>query len=193
MMIPLTFITSSYYYHWPSSPPTFQRVYSRAQAMCQPRTQDPTWKAGFLYHDDDEDDRLTMIIYDHDHDDEDDDNDNIWSPPEQIPLCRPSWHGGSKDGSGVSSHEVQSLPGVPGNDHDDYDHDSYDTDIMIMIILTTMRRTWTWSASWAFPASAAKAARRDWVHRPCWALGTLCYDFDLCEDGLRVFEVDEAK
>ena len=175
MMIPLTFITSSYYYHWPSSPPTFQRVYSRAQATCQPRTQDPTWKAGFLYHDDEED--------------------NIWSSPEQIPLCRPSWHGGSKDGSGVSSHEVQSLPGVPGNDHDhdDYDHDSYDTDIMIMIIMTTMRRTWTWSASWAFPAAATKAARRDWVHRPCWALDTLGNHGDLCEDGLWVYEGGEAK
>ena len=61
MMIPLIFITSSYYYHWPSSPPTFQRVYSRAQATCQPRTQDPTWKAGFLYHDD-EDNWLTIYI-----------------------------------------------------------------------------------------------------------------------------------
>ena len=36
------------------------------------------------------------------------------SVPEQIPLWAPSWHGGSKDGSGVSSQEVQSLPGVPG-------------------------------------------------------------------------------
>ena len=34
--------------------------------------------------------------------------------PEQIPDFSPSWHGGSKLGSGVSSQLVQSLPGVPG-------------------------------------------------------------------------------
>ena len=34
--------------------------------------------------------------------------------PEQIPCLSPSWHGGSKLGSGVSSQLVQSLPGVPG-------------------------------------------------------------------------------
>lgn len=34
--------------------------------------------------------------------------------PEQMPGLPPSLQGGGNDGVGVSSHEVQSLPGVPG-------------------------------------------------------------------------------
>ena len=83
--------------------------------------------------------------------------------PEQSPEWPDSSQGGLKAGSGVSSHEVQSLPGVPGQGS----HPAPALEFNKCIINSSERIILLLKRN-LIPAVTTEASRRNWIHCPHW-------------------------